>query len=61
MVAKASFLLVSTEKEKLDPIVKEKEKASDLPASVWQRSRHWDASFASSSLTDIAAIFTAYF
>ena len=61
MVAKASFPLVSTEKEKLDPMVKEKEKVSDLPASVWQKSRHWDVSFASSSHTGIAAIFTAYF
>ena len=38
--AKTSFPLVSTEKEKLDPMVKEKEKVSDLSASVWQNSRH---------------------
>ena len=37
---KTSFPLVSTEKEKLDPMVKEKEKVSDLSASVWQNSRH---------------------
>ena len=55
-----SFPLVSTEKEKLGPMLKEK--GSDLPASVWQISRHWDASLASSSLNcDIAVIFTAYF
>ena len=40
VVAKASFPLVSTEKEKLDPMVKEKEKVSDLPGSIWQNSRH---------------------
>ena len=60
--AKTSFPLVSTEKEKLGPMLKEKEKGSDLPASVWQISRHWDTSLASSSLScDIAVIFTAYF
>ena len=58
-----SFPLVSTEKEKLDPMLMQKAKGSDLPASVWQISRHWDASFASSWLSwDIAAaISTAYF
>ena len=58
--ARTSFPLVSTEKEKLGPMLKEKE--SDLPASVWQISRHWDASLASSSLKcDIAVISKAYF
>ena len=58
--AKTSFPLESTEKEKLDPMLMEKVKGSDLPASVWQISRHWDASFASSWLSwDIAAISTA--
>ena len=60
----APFPVVSTEKEKLGPMVKEKEKVRDLPASVWQKSRHWDTSLASSSCliegTGIAAIFTAY-
>ena len=37
---KISFPLVSTEKEKLGPMLKEKEKGSNLPASVWQISRH---------------------
>ena len=46
------------EKEKLVPTVKEKEKDKDLLASIWQKSRHWDASD-ESSVT--AAIFTAYF
>ena len=41
-----SFPLVSTEKEKLGPMLKEKEKGNDLPANVWQISRHWDASLA---------------
>ena len=40
--ANTSFPLVSTEKEKLGPMLKEKENGSDLPASVWQISRHWD-------------------
>ena len=35
-----SFPLVSTEKEKLGPMLKEKENGSDLSASVWQISRH---------------------
>ena len=57
-----SFPLVSTEKEKLGPMLKEKEKDSDFPASVRQISRHWDASLASSSLKcDIAVISKAYF
>ena len=59
--AKTSFPLLSTEKEKWDPMVKEKEKVCDLPASVWQNSRHRDTSWASSSCTGIAAIFTTYF
>ena len=62
--AKVPFPMVSTEKVKLVPMVKEKEKVRDLPASVWQKSRHWDTSFASSSCpitgAGIAAIFTAY-
>ena len=60
-VAKTSFPLVSTEKEKLDPMFKEKENVGDLPASIWQNSRHLDASLSSSSQAGIAAIFTAYF
>ena len=52
------------EKEELVPMVTEKDKASDLPASVWQKARHWDKSSASSSCaiegTDVAAIFTVY-
>ena len=52
-----SLLLVSREKEKLVPIFREKEKDEDLPASIWQKSRHWDARKAS-SFTGIVAIFT---
>ena len=59
--AKASFPLVSKEKEKLPPRVKVKEKVGDLLANVWQKSRHWDTSAALSSVTDIAVIFTDYF
>ena len=42
--ANSSFPLESTEKEKPALVVKEKEKVIDLPASVWQKSRHWDTS-----------------
>ena len=38
--ANSSFPLESTEKEKPALVVKEKEKVIDLPASVWQKSRH---------------------
>ena len=55
---KAPFPLDSTEKEKLFPTVNEKEKDGLLPASIWQKSRHWDASDTSSG---VAVIFTAYF
>ena len=48
------FPMVSTEKEKLVPRVKEKEKDSDLPASIWQKSRHWDARKASSFTGTVA-------
>ena len=61
--ANAPFPLESTEKEKPALVVKEKEKVIDLPASVWQKSRHWDTSIASSGPDlgeGIAAIFTAY-
>ena len=53
---KAPSPLDSMEKEKLFPTFKEKEKDSDLLASIWQRSKHWDASAVSSH---IAVIFTA--
>ena len=56
----AASPLVSKEKEKLVPIFREKEKDEDLPASIWQKSRHWDARKAS-SFTGIVAIFTVYF
>ena len=55
---KAASPLVSKEKEKLVPIFREKEKDNDLPASIWQKSRHWDARKASSF---VVAIFAAYF
>ena len=55
---RASFPLVSTEKEKLVPTVKEKEKGIDLPASILENSRHWDTSDSSECIADI---FTAYF
>ena len=58
MEGKGSSPLVSKAKENLVPIFREKEK--DLPASVLQKSRHWDASKAS-SLTGVAAILAAYF
>ena len=61
--ARASFPLVSTEKEKPVLVVKEKEKVIDLPVSIWQKSRHWDASIASSCPSvgkSMAAIFTVY-
>ena len=51
---------VSKEKENLVPTFREKEKDEDLPASIWQKSRHWDARKAS-SFTGIVAIFTVYF
>ena len=54
----AASPLVSKEKEKLVPIFREKDE--DLPASIWQKSRHWDARKAS-SFTGIVAIFTVYF
>ena len=53
---KAAFPMDSTEKEKLFPTVKEKEKNRLLPASIWQKSRHCVASDASSG---VAVIFTA--
>ena len=56
----AASPLVSKEKEKLVPIFREKEKDEDLPASIWQKSRHWDARKAS-SFTGTVAIFAAYF
>ena len=37
---KAPFPLDSTEKEKLFPTDREKEKDRLLPASIWQKSRH---------------------
>ena len=61
--ARASFPLESTEKEKPVLVVKENEKVIDLPVSIWQKSRHWDASIASSCPSvgkGIAAIFTVY-
>ena len=57
--AKATSPLVAKEKEKLSPMVKAKEKVSDLLDSDWQKSRHWDKSAALSSLE--AFIFTDYF
>ena len=57
---KVASPLVSKEKEKLVPIFREKEKDNDLPASFWQKSRHWDARKAS-SFTGTVAIFAAYF
>ena len=51
---------VSKEKENLVPTFRAKEKDEDLPASIWQKSRHWDARKAS-SFTGIVAIFTVYF
>ena len=57
----ASFPLVSREKEKLFPRVKVKEKVSDLPANVWQKSRHWDTRAELSSFTIMAVIFSDYF
>ena len=56
----AASPLVSKEKEKLVPIFREKEKDNDLPASIWQKSRHWDARKAS-SFTGTVAIFAPYF
>ena len=55
---KAPLPLVSKEKEKLFPTVKEKVKNKLLPSSIWQKSRHWDASDPPSG---VAAIFTVYF
>jgi len=40
--------MVSTEKEKPVGRVKEKEKVSDLPANVWQKSRHCTMGYAMS-------------
>ena len=61
MEASASFPLVSREKEKLFPRDKVKEKVRDLPANVWQKSRHWDTRAVLSSFPDIAVIFSDYF
>ena len=41
--------LESREKVKVEPTVREKEKALPWPARVWQRAKHWDAKDKSSS------------
>ena len=56
--AKAWPSLVSREKLKVDPILREKLKAFPWPASAWQKAKHWDAREVSSSQSVAAAIFT---
>jgi len=52
---------VSSEKEKPSPVIKLKEKMSDLLANVWQKSRHWDRRAELSSFAGMAVIFSDYF
>lgn len=50
--------LVSKEKLKVDPILREKLKAFPWPASAWQKAKHWDTRGVSSPHSVAAVIFT---
>ena len=56
--AKAWPSLVSREKLKVDPILREKLKAFPWPASAWQKAKHWDTRAVSSPQSAAAVIFT---
>ena len=51
------FTLVSKEKEKWTPILRENLKSWPWFASVWQKARHWDVRQVSTSLTSCPDIF----
>ena len=55
---RASLLLVSRQKEKVEPMFREKLKALPWLVSVWQRARHCDAKEESASPR---AVILAYF
>ena len=49
MAERSSFPLVSRERVKLEPMVREKVKGVPLSTSAWQRSRHLDLTLESTS------------